>query len=321
MAHLALAESLAQSGHDREALRELDSALEENPELADAHFFKGALLVRHGAIDEAFEHLRTATRLDPDNAKPRLMLAWLHLDQNQPEEALRVIQPALHDPEQRAAAYHLQGDILSALDRTDEAIDSYRAAIECNPQMVNARLRLGQLLCDLGKHEEAIQQLLAVQRLNPLQPMARVSLGDALRAQGRLDDAIEHYRAASELNAKLGVPFARLGEAYLEKDLLAEAIEALKTAVRVDPQLFDPQVDLGRAYLRLGQYQEAIEMFQAAIALDDREPRVRELLAEAEAHAAQAGELPPSQQRAGNDEEAGSPDARDTDADDLPEVR
>ena len=307
MAHLGLAESLAQSGYELEAIGELDAALAENPELADAHFFKGALLVRRSQIDAAIEHLRTAIRLDDEQMRARLVLAWVYLDQDELDEALSTVAPVLDDDEHGAAAYELRGDILYEMQRQDEAAEAYRHSVERNPQLTGPRMRLGRLLSEAGEQEEAIAQLLGAARLNPTQPMSRVYLGDALRAQGHVEQAIAEYEAATQLDDRLGTPYARLGEVYLERGEISEAISVLKAAIKVDTKQFDSYVNLGRAYVKLDQYQEAAEMLRAAIELDDREPVAPRLLAEVEAALARQQETNPDEASSGTDADSPPP--------------
>ena len=51
------------------------------------------------------------------------------------------------------------GQCLEALDRADEAIPHYRAALEANPQLGTARFRLGTLLMRRGSREEGLALL------------------------------------------------------------------------------------------------------------------------------------------------------------------
>lgn len=287
-AHLALAERLIKGGHDQQALAEVDAALADNPELALAHFSRGVLLVKFGDLAAAAESLRYAIRLDDTLVKAYLMLAHVHLELDESDDALEAVDTALaldtDDAREMRARTHLaRGNVLSELKRDEDAIASYRKALERDPQLQMARYKLGCLLAAAGRHVEAIEQVLRAQRMNPLQPMTRLSLGDSLVAQGDFEAAEAEYREVIAMAPWMGEAHERMADLYLARGLDAEATKSLQLALKTEPKLFDCHVKLGRIYMKVGNFDQACEEFQAAVNLDPLLPEVTEMLAQAQA--------------------------------------
>src|SRR5262245_23857849 len=80
LAHLILANTLFRNGRHGQALAELNAALGENPELAEAHFLKGILLALRAEFAGALEALEYATRLKPEQADYWQALATVELE-------------------------------------------------------------------------------------------------------------------------------------------------------------------------------------------------------------------------------------------------
>lgn len=84
--------------------------------------------------------------------------------------------------------------------KLDEAIASFRNAIELDPKSAKAHNRLGQALRTQGKLDAAIACHRKAIELDPKSASAHNNLGYALEAQGKLDEAIACYRRSIELD-------------------------------------------------------------------------------------------------------------------------
>ncbi len=114
--HVTLAKSLYLRGRHQEALAALESALCENPELAQAHLLKGLVLAQRAEFERATESLTYATRLDESSADAWMGLAYVRLELERLEPALAAVVRSVALDENNANALLLQGNILAALD-------------------------------------------------------------------------------------------------------------------------------------------------------------------------------------------------------------
>jgi protein O-GlcNAc transferase len=90
-----------------------------------------------------------------------------------------------------AAAHLHRGETLHDLGRLDEALASYRHALRCRPDSLDAYHNIGHTLVDLGRHAEASQWWLAALRKAPSDG-ARIRL---LLAMPPIFQTVDHLRA------------------------------------------------------------------------------------------------------------------------------
>jgi tetratricopeptide (TPR) repeat protein len=90
---------------------------------------------------------------------------------------------------------------LAALQRWDEVVDTYRAAVGRRPADAQARLRLGVALLHMrDRPAEAEPELREAVRLQPADAVAQALLGNALALLGRPADAVAAFEEALRLD-------------------------------------------------------------------------------------------------------------------------
>jgi tetratricopeptide (TPR) repeat protein len=148
-AHEDLGVELAKRGDYQDALRELYTSVEENPDQAHARNTLGAILFHLGRKEEAIEQYTRGIQIDPQGAQ-------LHMN---------------------------LGNTLAEVGKTGDAIRELNTAIRLKPGMAAAYFGLGRVLAIEDRQAEAIRCFTEVLRLEPGYPQAREQL-DALRAFG-----------------------------------------------------------------------------------------------------------------------------------------
>jgi Flp pilus assembly protein TadD len=143
--------------------------------------------------------------------------------------------------------YNILGLALRERGRLDEAIASYREAIEIDPGFGDAHANLSQALLEEGRARESLTEAAAAARLKPDDEEAQYNLGTALAGQGRFEEAIEALRAAVRLKPDYAKAHANLGSALANLGRLDEAIAEFDLALRVDPGLAGVREELDGA--------------------------------------------------------------------------
>ena len=143
---------------EEEGVQHLRKCLSLAPDFPDAHANLGNMLLNRGRITEASHHLHRALHLRPEAFQPRVALAALFRALGRVQEAEQMLRPAFESEEgkQSSAVQNGMGNIFEMLDRSDEAIECYRAAQELNPDLGFARARLGMMLAYTGRLDEAV---------------------------------------------------------------------------------------------------------------------------------------------------------------------
>lgn len=109
----------------------------------------------------------------------------------------------------------------------EEAIASYRRAIELDPDHAEAHLNLGRLLHEAGRVEAAEEHYRRAASADPESARAFYNLGVALEDQSAAQGAIEAYEAALRLDSELAVAHFNLSRLLEAEGRQADALAHL----------------------------------------------------------------------------------------------
>lgn len=153
------------------------------------------------------------------------------------------------DPEQaRRQAQSLveEGKELYKNDQDEQAVETYKRAIQQDPNNAEAHLRLGMSYAALERKPESDDEY---------------------------KKSIELFKKRVQSDAKDGVAFFYLGEAYSFLHLDEEAVRAYRQATKLKTDDEEAFYRLGMAETRLAHYPEAIAAFEKALELDPNDSR------------------------------------------------
>jgi TolB-like protein/Flp pilus assembly protein TadD len=171
-----------------------------DPSVPQIHFVRAQAELFRGHHIEAADAASTAIELDPNYADAYALLAWILHYAGRPDQAGLMLAEALKRNPRSSASYHeIAGEIHFAMDRYERAAEEFAAALARNPAHARARLWLAATLSRLGRSEEAaweVQELLAV---NPEFSLSRLLLAFPLKDPHQRD-------ALTEALAQLGLP-------------------------------------------------------------------------------------------------------------------
>jgi Tfp pilus assembly protein PilF len=143
--HLELGKVYISMRRTDDAVRELELALKEAPEDADASYFLGGALVQDGRFAEGIPHLERARTAKPDFWAPYFYLGKAKLRLDQPATAVTLLQRAVKlNPDDASTAF-LLGRALQACGRESEArevlrrVNDLRSAAQENGKVAGAR--------------------------------------------------------------------------------------------------------------------------------------------------------------------------------------
>ena len=160
--------------------RTIDEGNEPNEQLAPGFAFLGQLFSAYELFTEAESCYSAAHELQPESG------AWLYL----------------------------RGLTRSELDRIDEAIDDFRAAVALQPDLIPAQVQLGELLLAAQQPGEARQVFEVVLAQESQNGAAEYGLGLAELATGDYAAAIDHLEMALSLQPSASVVHGPLEKAY-----------------------------------------------------------------------------------------------------------
>jgi predicted Zn-dependent protease len=193
-----------------------------------------------GDLKPVEEYLRNQLRPDsPGTPLIRAALIEGYLRMYRLSEAQADLEDWLKQQPENTQALFLRGGFWQQVQRPELALDSYRRALELDPQREDARWRLAQCLVKLGLAEEALPHLDYLHQQHPDNPEMTVELARAQFKLGQLAqvrpllDAVlaEHPDDVSALTER--------GRLALSDEEVAGAERWLRRAVARSP--YDPQ--------------------------------------------------------------------------------
>lgn len=335
-----LAVNLLRTGRQAEALRELEAvvALEPANPVANANL---AAWYTHNrdfvralrAFNAIGAERSTAVRQDP---KLLLGLTECLLVTGQPKRALTLLPPAAENrpasfrfslgtllagyglyrdaigqmelvpaAEADAAVFFNLGLAHSHLRQSDAARECYFAAIDRQPEHVDAYFRIGVDFAENGESAKAIPWLFRARRIAPERadivfalseeliasgyfqtataildtadlrnPLLRVAQGDCALEQQRVPEAEGHYRGALEIDSSLAPASIGLARALAGGQRQSEALQVLQEVLARDPANVAAHAEAGHLEAGLGNCTGALSHLENAWRLDSSKTAV-----------------------------------------------
>lgn len=180
-----------------------------------------------------------------------------------------------------AKPHYSLGKALAKKGKWEQAISSYRKALDLDSDSTEVYQSLGDSLVKIGDLDEAVIVYHKAIELQPSLWEAHHSLGDIWQGQGRLKKAIAAYRLAIEFNPDFSWSHNNLGDSLIKQEKWEEAAVAYGRAIELNPDFHWSYYNLGEALVELQRWEEAIGAYRRAIELKSDLPFVYEKLGDA----------------------------------------
>jgi len=278
-ARLALAEVLAKAGRVDETERVLLDTVALLPESGQAWYRLGGLYHAREQYAQALAALDRAAALGALGGLDAVyqVIGQVQALQQNDDLAVEAYRRRVAVNPNDPAAHRALGDTLRDVDRFDDALTEYLAALVVDPADVRALTAVASIDLQRQQYEDAIAAASRAVSLNAEDKEAQYALATALVRVGRAEEGATALRA-----------FQRLQEAEMARDRrvyalnalrrnaslalqggdAAEAAARLQDAVELAPNDASLQADLGLALLKAKRAQDAVAHFQRALELD-----------------------------------------------------
>ena len=171
------------------------------------------------------------------------------------------------DAARRAQRLLQQGIAAAGRGAGEEAVASFRQAVDLRPDLVAAQANLGLLLVALHRPAEAEAPLQRALAAMPRDAALRNALGVAQEALQRFADAEQTYRAALQAHPGLAEAHANLGNCLRRLGRLFEAEAHLQRAIELAPRFAAAHFNLGIVLQECEEHDRAIAEYRAALAI------------------------------------------------------
>lgn len=172
------------------------------------------------------------------------------------------------------------GDLYAQTSNPTAALKEYVRAADTMPDNVDAQMKAGALLLLSNQFADAKARAETVLRLAPRHPGGLTLLGNALAGLNDTDGAMERLNDAIIADPGQGALYSNLGALQLARGDRQMAEASFKRAIRSSPTRAEPRVALAHFYRSQGRDAEAEAILREAVALDPTSVQVNSNLAE-----------------------------------------
>jgi tetratricopeptide (TPR) repeat protein len=270
---------LASGGQGELALALLDRAIKQNPEMGDAYFSKGLLLMNLKRPAEAEQAMRDGLARSPDAAVGHYHLGRVLFESGKTEEAAASFERAIGANPSFEPAYLALASLYESRREKDRAIGVLKQYLEkVNPRNHGIRHQLIRLYVDAKDYQKAMMELEVLLAEDPSDLDAQLRVALILGEQKDYPKAIDHLTQILKARpAELKVR-DYLGYIYEESKDTQKAIETYNFNVQLEPTYFEGHLHLGVLYYRLKKFPEATEHLGRAVALNPKQPEAHVVL-------------------------------------------
>ncbi|HZR25017.1 MAG TPA: tetratricopeptide repeat protein [Vicinamibacterales bacterium] len=187
---------------------------------------RGWTFLQAGDLKSAEREFTTALKVAPAFYPAEAGLGYVAVANKDPRGALPHFDRALEGDPRDVSALVGRGQALLALNRTDEALTAFRAALAVQPGLTDIRQRVevltfrsleqdlakARVAAKAGRADEAIQAYTTAIASSPESPFLYRELAAVERQKGSNDAALDHYRKAASLDPSDAHTFEQIGE-------------------------------------------------------------------------------------------------------------
>lgn len=257
-------EAYRQLGLLEEAEVEYLRALELNPLMAAAHLGIGKIQIQNNpdSLPSAFDE---AIALDPFLMPAYLEVMDFYAAKQQWEALTLTANAAMQSGVITPLIYVHLANAQYNSGQYDRALNNVLIGTSGDPAILQAYIVQGQILIALGRYDEAIAPLNTYLVYVPDEAAALLSLAQATFNVGDIDGALAAYSKLLQFEERNFEALFNRSLLYLERGNYGEAQIDLEIANEVDPQSDRVAITFAKLYFNLGDAELALESIEEAI--------------------------------------------------------
>lgn len=239
-AHYTLGRILQEEGKNAEAYEAYKQASVADPTYSPAFSGLGLIDLKENRVAEATANFQEAIKLNSGNSTAHYGLGETYLRQGQLDQAIKELNISMYQFRNSAPVYMALGKAYEAQGNTDAALKQYEHAVLIKPELKEAYSRMAALHVALGQQQEQNHNVVA---------------------------ALKEYRQASLIDPHLAQPYLRMADLRESRGDTELAIAELRNGLEVNPDNLVLHQRIGDALLKLDKYDDAIKAYQQSLRL------------------------------------------------------
>ncbi len=182
-----------------DAMKTLADIMKIHPGDPEALFMLGMVYRDQGKSEQAIAAFQSAVERNPDMAEAWVILGDL-MDRTHNPLAIQYFDNALRVAPDNVAAWHAKAYFLQNNDKITEALEIYRHIHTLDPQYPEAYLNAAILLMYHDSLDAAMRELTILQQIEPANPATWFYKGKVYQFRGDKDQAIASFEQALRLD-------------------------------------------------------------------------------------------------------------------------
>ena len=277
--------TLDAAGEDRELFDELILYDDENPDL---HYRYGKYLRGIGRYDDAKKQLDRALELNPQHTGALILYGDLMMEEKKHDEAIQRYEEALalieNDPNLTRSVQTKLGQAYLKQENYDKAEELFAKVLEADPENQQVLALMGDVLFAKGEYAKAVEHYDKALKVGGRKPEIQVKLGNAYLKAGQLQEAADTFNDVIQQQSFYAADaYLGLGDVHKAEGLTDQALEDYKEGFRrsqyrtqlreqlgerileLDPNDVETRFDLARTYQRAHEWEQAIAHYKTLL--------------------------------------------------------
>src|SRR5256886_5146779 len=233
-----------------------------------AHYNLGLAFRQKGYYNEALKEYRLALERGEDRRLTLQAMAEVHLLKRDFAAALELYETQLREVPDSPKLWNERGVVLHQAGRPDDALASYRQAVEIDREYALSWNNLGVLQAHQGDPEAAIESFRTGLQLQGAFSSARLNLALLLYQLRRFQLSLEAYRQVLQTEPASAAAWNGIGLVLVELKRFPDARNAFVRAVEADPEHAGAHYNLSFTLSNLADFDGALRATKRALELD-----------------------------------------------------
>lgn len=248
----SLGDAQRQLGRLEAALASYNRAVSINPNVALLQMKLGSALQITGQSEAARKAMKLAVALEPYSEIIHFNAGNLCDEQGDFAGAIEHYKQAIAiQPD--AQSFNNLGIVQRKLCHNEDALASYRSALELDPECVDAHCNLGLALQEDCQYEQALSSLAMARQVDPRRALVHNNIATVLLDLNRIQEALDSCQQALELDPNMVEAHCNLGTIQLALGLLGESVHSFERTLALAPGYTKARHNLSHAQLAMGQ--------------------------------------------------------------------
>ncbi|MBS2006773.1 MAG: tetratricopeptide repeat protein [Cyanobacteria bacterium SZAS TMP-1] len=242
------------------------------PKYAPSHFRLAQILTQQWRLREALKELDLAIAQDPKSAKYFRNRASVKRCQKDLEGAIADQTVACDLSKDKGFELTELANLNLAAGNKNKAIENFKQALVLNPENEVAREKLFKLLVEEKRYTDLVDAYQEQIKRYPKSSELHMGYANVLLISGNKDKAIEEYKEAANLNQTDPAPHRALAAYYVQQQQFNMAAKEFTRALNILPTSVKDLVALGFCYAETDDFMQAEAAFVTALALQQLSP-------------------------------------------------